>query len=101
MNFKKIGRKFHNVRRIGNKVAHGVAMGLKKGGNLAVTGSKVIEVIGMATAQPEIVAGAEALKGVGKTAKLGGSALEKTRRGNLLGAVRKGKKAQSQIKGMM
>lgn len=101
MNFKKIGHKFNRVRKIGNKVAHGVGVGLKKSGKALEKGSVVLKVGGMVLGQPEIVEGAELLGKVGKTAQTTGSLVEKTRKGNILGAVMEGQKAQKQIKGLM
>lgn len=39
--FKKIGHKFKKARRIGEKVAHGVAIGLRKGGKAIQKGAQI------------------------------------------------------------
>lgn len=39
--FRKIGHKFKKARRIGEKVAHGVAIGLRKGGKAIQKGAQI------------------------------------------------------------
>ena len=46
MNLKKLGRKFHKVRKLGNKMAKKVSIGLKKGGSVVSAGGQILATAG-------------------------------------------------------
>lgn len=96
MNLKKLGKKFHNARKVGNKIAHRVAVGMKKGGGIVSNVGQVLTTASALTGQPEGVALGEALMGVGGVATLTGSSVEKLRTGKLGGAVKDMRKAKKQ-----
>lgn len=58
--FKKIGHKLKKAKHIGAKIAHGVAIGARKVGKtvkkVAELSAPLIEAVGVATGQPEILA---------------------------------------------
>jgi len=58
--FKKIGHKLKKAKHIGSKIAHGVAIGARKVGKTlkkaAELSAPLIEAVGVATGQPEILA---------------------------------------------
>lgn len=97
MNLKKLGQKFHKVRKLGNKMAKKAALGMKKSASVIGAGSQVLATAGALTGQPELVAAGEAGMLGAEALSLGGSAVEKARTGDVLGAVREGKQAQKKL----
>ena len=94
MNLKKLGQKFHKVRKLGNKMAKKAVAGMKKSSGVISTGGQILTTIGGLTAQPELIAAGEGAMAAGQALSLGGSAVEKARKGDVLGAVRQGRKAR-------
>ena len=98
MNVKRLGKKFSNARKTGNKFSKRFAVGMKKGGGILTDVGTVVAGGSALLGQPEGVALGEALMGIGGIASLTGSSVEKLRTGKLGGSYKDAKKAKSQAK---
>lgn len=96
MNLKRLGKKFSNARKTGNKFAKRLAVGMKKSGHILTDVGTVVAGGSALLGQPEGVVVGEALMGVGGVASLTGSSVEKLRTGKLGSGIRDAKKAKSQ-----
>lgn len=81
--FKKVGKKIHRIKKVGNKASHKIAVGLKRSGGALKKFGQATTAAGTIFGQPELIALGGSMYGVGHGLKRGGKGLEKTRRKHL------------------
>lgn len=84
---KKLGKKLHKGKKLGQKLTGDIGKLGKKSGRVMENVGKAGVLIGMATGQPEIVAGAEGLMAGGQAISRGGQVFRDTSKGKLEKAV--------------